>query len=174
MCFSRQNVVSCTDHCPTPRRCCTSCQHCILGGWGWRRYSRSCLGFCVERWAPGSGADQRSRQNCIVCLKTWLGETHKAVVTLKQLYEHEVYYPMCLAVVSVATLKKKKKITKLLWKITKSLLLYFYKKKLLTNQRCNHYIKLQFDSSVPDKEGTSRVSFFVIFIRRVGTRSLSI
>lgn len=75
-------VCSCTDHCPAPRRCCTSCQRCTLGGSGLRRCSRSCLGFCAVHWAPGSGADQHSRQSCTVCLKTWLGETHKAVVTL--------------------------------------------------------------------------------------------
>lgn len=72
----------CTDHCPAPRRCCTSCQHCTSAGSGWRRCSRSCLGSCAARWAPGSGADQHSRQSCRVCLKTWLGKTHKAVVTL--------------------------------------------------------------------------------------------
>lgn len=83
MCFSRQfEVCCCTDHCPAPRRCCISSQRCTSGGWGWRRCSRSCLDFCVVRWAPGSGAGQHSRQSCTVCLKTWLGKTHKAVVTL--------------------------------------------------------------------------------------------
>lgn len=71
-----------TNRCPAPRRCCTSCQRCTWAGSAWRRCSRSCLGFCGERWAPGSGADQHNRQSCTVCLKTWLGETHKAVVTL--------------------------------------------------------------------------------------------
>lgn len=75
-------VCSCTDRCPAPRRCCTSCQRCTSGGSGWMRCSTSCLGSCAARWAPGSGADQHSRQSCTVCLKTWLGETHKAVVTL--------------------------------------------------------------------------------------------
>lgn len=81
--FSREYVVCiCTDRCPAPRKCCTSCQRRTSGGSGWRMCSRSCLGFCAVRWAPGSGVDQHSRQSCTVCLKTWLGETHKAVVTL--------------------------------------------------------------------------------------------
>lgn len=94
MLFSTRHVVcSCTDRCPAPRRCCTSCQRCTSGGSGWMRCSTSCLGFCAARWAPGSGADQHSRQSCTVCLKTWLGETHKAVVTLilliyLQSYDH--------------------------------------------------------------------------------------
>lgn len=71
-----------TDHCQAPMRCCTSCQRHTWGGSGWRKCSRSCPGFCAAHWVQGSGADQRSRQSCTVCLKTWLGETHKVVVTL--------------------------------------------------------------------------------------------
>lgn len=79
---SHHFVCGSTDHCPAPRRCCTSCQRCTWVDSVSRRCSKSCLGFCGERWAPGSGADQHNRQSCTVCLKTWLGETHKAVVTL--------------------------------------------------------------------------------------------
>lgn len=77
--------------CLTPRRCCISCQRCTSGDSGWRRCSTSCPGSGAARSVQRSGADRRSRQSCTICLKTWLGETHKAVVTLILLMNLELY-----------------------------------------------------------------------------------
>ena len=74
--------------CLVPRRYCTSCRRCTWADWGRTRSSRSCPGSGAARWAPGSAAGPHTRQSCTVCLKTWLGETHKAVVTLILLRVH--------------------------------------------------------------------------------------